>query len=103
MKTSKVISARLSRERVRLIEEIAREEKVDKSTILDRALEHYTKEWKLQKAMESYREGLVTLSRAAEIAGISVWEMIDVLSKRKIPPQYDIEDFEEDMKALGHE
>jgi len=103
LKASEVISARLSKERVKLIEEIAREEKVDKSKVLDRALEHYTKEWKLQKAVESYREGLATLSRAAEIAGISVWEMIDVLAKRKILPQYDIEDFEEDLKALGYE
>jgi len=101
--TSEVVSARLPKERVRLVEEIARAEKVDKSTILDRALEHYTKEWKLQRAIESYREGMATLSRAAEIAGVSVWEMIDELTKRKIPPQYDVEDFEEDLKALGHE
>lgn len=101
-KPSEVVSARLSKKRVKLIEEIAREEKVDKSTVLDRALEHYIKEWRLQKAIESYREGIVTLSRAAEIAEVSVWEMIDILAKRKIPPQYDIEDLEEDLKALGH-
>ena len=100
---SEVVSARLSKERVKLIEEIAREEKVDKSTILDRALEHYTREWKLQRAIESYREGLVTLSRASEIAGISIWEMIDILAKRKVPSQYDVEDLEEDLKALRHE
>ncbi|MEM3040507.1 MAG: hypothetical protein QXG97_00600, partial [Nitrososphaerota archaeon] len=58
---SEVISARLPKERVKIVEEIAKEEKVDKSTILDRALEHYTREWKLRKAIESYREGLVTL------------------------------------------
>jgi predicted HTH domain antitoxin len=29
--------------------------------------------------------------------------MIDTLSKRKIQPQYDIEDLEEDLKALGHD
>ncbi len=103
MKASKVISARLSRERIKLVEEIAREEKVDKSTILDRALAHYTQEWKLRKALESYREGSVTLSRAAEIAGVSIWEIIDILEKRKIPAQYDLEDFEEDLKALEHE
>jgi len=102
LKSSEVVSARISKERVDLIEEIAREEKVDKSTVLDRALEHYTKEWKIQKALESYREGSVTLSRAAEIAGISVWEMIDIIAERKILPQYDIEDLEEDLKALGH-
>jgi predicted HTH domain antitoxin len=100
-KSKEVISARLPKERIRLIEKIAREEKVDKSTILDRALEHYTKEWTLQKAVKLYRDGTVTLSRAAEIAGISVWEMIDVLGKRKVILQYDTEDLEEDLKTLG--
>ncbi len=99
-KTTEVISARLSRQRIKLIEEIAQEEKVDKSTILDRALEHYTKEWTLQRALELYRNGTVTLSRAAEIAGVSIWEMIDMLEKKKIVLQYDTEDFEEDLKTL---
>lgn len=99
--SSRVMSVRLSRERVELIEEIARRERVDKSAILDRALECYTKEWLLERASESYREGAVTLSRAAEMAGVSIWEMIDVLEKGKIPLQYDVEDLEEDMKTLG--
>ena len=100
-KSSEVISARLSRERIELIEEIARRERVDKSTILDRALERYTKEWLLERAVESYRKGTVTLSRAAEISGISIWEMIDILEKKKITLQYDVEDLEEDLKTLG--
>lgn len=103
MKTTEVVSARLPKERVRLLEKIAKEEKVDKSTILDRALEHYMREWRLKKAIESYREGMVTLSRAAEIAGVSVWEMIDILAQRKIQSQYDVEALEEDLKALIHE
>ena len=103
MKTSEVISARLPKGRVELIEEIAREEKVDKSTVLNRALEHYALEWRLNKAIESYREGSATLSRAAEIAGISVWEMIDILAQKKIPSQYDLEDLEEDLKASVRE
>ena len=101
--TTEVMSARLPKETVELIEEIAREEKIDKSTVLDRALDHYIREWKLQKAIESYGEGTATLPRAAEIAGLSVWEMIDVLTKRKIQPQYDVEDLEEDLKAFGHD
>lgn len=101
-KSSEVISARLSKERVRLVEEIAKEERVDKSTVLDRALDRYAKEWRLEKAIESYRAGAVTLSRAAEVAGVSIWEMIDILGRRRVPAQYDIEDFEEDLKTLGH-
>ncbi|MEM2960487.1 MAG: UPF0175 family protein [Candidatus Bathyarchaeia archaeon] len=94
-----MVSARLPREKVRLIEEIAREEKVDKSTILERALEHYMREWKLRRAVELYRDELVTLSRAAEIAGVSVWEMIDVLAQKKVTLQYSVEDLEEDLKG----
>ncbi|MBX5321265.1 MAG: UPF0175 family protein [Candidatus Bathyarchaeia archaeon] len=100
---SEVVSARLPKEKVRLVEEIAKEEKVDKSTILERAVEHYTREWKLEKAVELYREGRVTLSRAAEIAEISVWEMIDILAQRKVTLQYSVEDLEEDLKALERE
>ncbi len=102
-KPSQVISARLPKHRIKQIEQIAHEEKVDKSTILDRALEHYTKEWTLKKALELYRNGKITLSRAAETAGLTIWEIIDALEKRKIVLQYDAEDFEEDMKTLGCE
>lgn len=101
MKTE-VMSARLPKEMVDQIEEIAREEKVDKSTVLDRALDHYIREWRLRRAVESYGEGAATLPRAAEMAGITVWEMIDELAKRNVQLQYDEEDLEEDLKALGH-
>ncbi|MCK4437570.1 UPF0175 family protein [Candidatus Bathyarchaeota archaeon] len=98
-----VVSARLSQEKLNQIEEIAREEKVDKSTVLDRALDHYIKEWKLQKAIESYVEGGATIPRAAEIAGLTVWEIIDLLAKKKIQPQYEIEELEEDLKAFEND
>ena len=45
----------------------------------------------------------MTLSRAAEIAGISVWEMIDVLAEKKVQAQYDVDDLEEDLKVIKHE
>ncbi|MEM1985985.1 MAG: UPF0175 family protein [Nitrososphaeria archaeon] len=99
---SEVVSARLPKEKVRFIEKIAEEEKVDKSTILERALEHYIREWRVEKAVELYKDGAVTLSRAAEIADVSVWEMIDLLAQKKIVLQYDVEDFLEDLKALEH-
>lgn len=59
--------------------------------------------FELKKAIESYREGSVTLSRAAEIAGVSIWEMIDILTQKRILSQYNVEDLEEDLKALSNE
>ena len=95
-----IVSVRLPRDKVKLVEKIAREEKVDKSTILERAIESYIHEWLLRKALDLYSSGQVTLSRAAEIAGITIWEMMDELAKRRISAQYDVEDLEEDLKNL---
>lgn len=97
---TEVVSARLPKEKARLVEEIAKEEKVDKSTILEKAVEHYAREWKLKKALERYRDGQITLSRAAEIAEISIWEIIDLLAQKKVNLQYSADDLEEDLKAL---
>ena len=98
-----VISARLHSDLVSRIEDIAREEKVDKTTILDRALEQYIREWRTRKAVESYRNGSVTTSKAAEIAGLSIWEMINVFSEQKITSQYTEQDLEDDLKAFQNE
>jgi len=49
---------------------------------------------------ELYREGLVSIGKAAEIAGVSIWEMYEILARRKIPLQYYPEDLENDIKTL---
>jgi len=49
---------------------------------------------------ELYREGLISIGKAAEIAGVSVWEMYDVLAKRKISLQYYPEDLDDDIETL---
>lgn len=51
-------------------------------------------------AIELYREGKVSMGKAAEIAGISKIEMMGVLRERKVPLQYSEDDLEEDLKAL---
>jgi predicted HTH domain antitoxin len=47
--------------------------------------------------VELYREGLFTLRQAAEILGISLDEMFDVLSKRKTYINYGTEELGEDI------
>ena len=49
---------------------------------------------------ELYREGLISIGKAAEIAGVSVWEMYDVLAKKKISLQYYPEDLDDDVETL---
>lgn len=51
-------------------------------------------------AVELYREGLISLGKAAEIAKVSKWEMFEILAAKKIPLQYYPEDLKQDIKTL---
>ena len=55
---------------------------------------------RLYLAIELYREGKVSLGKAAEIAGVSKWEMMEILASKNIPIQYDVKDLERDIKTL---
>ncbi len=49
---------------------------------------------------ELYREGLVSIGKAAEIAKVSIWEMLEILARKKIPLNYYSEDLEADINTL---
>lgn len=51
-------------------------------------------------SIELYREGVISIGKAAEIAGVSIWEMQDILAKQKIPLHYYPEDLESDIETL---
>jgi len=95
----RVIAARFHPEVADEVERIAEEERVDKSTVIVRAVDLYVKRWKLEKALKSYLDGTVTLWKASAIAGISLWEFMDEMNRRKITLQYTSNDFIEDFEA----
>jgi predicted HTH domain antitoxin len=47
--------------------------------------------------VELYREGLFTLRQAAEILGVGLNEMLDILAKRKTYINYGMEELDEDI------
>ncbi|WP_256957758.1 UPF0175 family protein [Thermococcus litoralis] len=51
-------------------------------------------------AIELYREGVISLGKAAEIAGVSKWEMMEILASKGVSIQYDEEDLREDVETL---
>mgnify|MGYP000704592643 CR=1 FL=1 len=55
---------------------------------------------RLYLAIELYREGKVSLGKAAEIAGVSKWEMMEILASKNVPIQYDVEDLKKDIETL---
>lgn len=51
-------------------------------------------------SIELYREGLISIGKAAEIAGVSIWEMQEIFAKRKVPVNFYPEDLEKDIRTL---
>jgi len=92
------LAARVSKEISDLIAEISAEEKLDRSSVVRRLLDIGVREWRTRNALERYGRGSVTLPRAAQLAGVSIYEMIAILEERKIPYRYDLSDLEEYVK-----
>lgn len=58
------------------------------------------KDWKLEHYGRLFGDGKLTLAKAARESEVSLWEMMDHVKSRKIPAQYDLEDFQRDLKKV---
>lgn len=100
MKKEQMVGTRLPQELVRELETIEGVEQSDRSTTVRKLLYRAIRDWKLEHYARLYGDGKVTLARAARDAGVSLWEMMDYVRNRKVPAQYDIEDFQRDFKSI---
>lgn len=97
MSTS-TIETELPAEVLKEIEYWSEKEEADRSIFLVELIEEGLHEWKIHKALGMYKDHQVTLWRAAEIAGVSLSEMLAELPKQKIIFQYDMEELKEDLE-----
>ena len=77
--TYKTIAARVPENIDRYLKEIMIEERLDKSATTRKILELGICEWRKEKALKLLREKKVTLTKAAELAGISVFDFIELV------------------------
>lgn len=57
---------------------------------------------RLSEALEKYKNGEITLGKAAELAKKDLREMMIIATKQKIPFQYSVKELEEDHKLVNH-
>jgi len=94
------VTTRVEEELARAIDEVAREEGMDRSTVIRRFLSRAVRDWLIEKSLAAYEEGKLTLWGAAERCGLSLWEMIEEARKREVRVPYTLEELREDLKAL---
>jgi len=92
------VTARLPEDMLKVIEELARASMVDRSELIRRLLEIGIRRMLLERALEAYRKRRVSLWKAAEMAKVTLREMIEAADKAMIPVSYDVKDLERDFE-----
>lgn len=95
------VSARLNQHEAALLDEIAAFEGCDRSTLIKSVLRRGIREIRFEKACEEFRKERATFSRAAQIAGLSQWDMIAAMKDEVRNIHYDVDEFQEDMEMLA--
>ena len=93
-KMENVMTVRLPKEDLEAVNQISIETKKDKSTTVRELVEL----GKIYFAIMQYRERKISLGKAAEIAGLTISETMDLLSKLGIESNIELEDYLEGQK-----
>jgi len=93
------VSARLPEELEAEFESYLEAEHLDRSTAVRKLLAEGLEEWRTERALERLATGEVTFARAAELAGVSTWELAQLASERDVT-WVDDDRLAEDLDAL---
>ena len=84
---TKLISTRLSEKEIQELNEVAKLENLDRSTLLRKIITEKVKELRMRKMAESYHYGTLSLQEAATAAKVSLYTMMDFLEQHQISPK----------------
>ena len=93
------VSVRLPQDEVARLELLAQELGTERSALLKRALRQGVESLMFERACQAYRAGEATLSRAAELAGLSLGDMVARLRGADLELNYGIEELEKDLRG----
>lgn len=95
------VAARVDEKVERFISDIMKTEGLDKSSTLRKLLEKGINQWRLERGIDALMSGKATISKAAKTAGISLYEMVDIVREKKIDYIHISKaDLEEDISFL---
>ncbi len=95
---SVTVSMRLSTAEAERLERQAREMGVERPSFLKQALRRGVSDLLFERSCDAYRRGEVTLSRAAEISGLSLRDMIVRMQRADLEISYGVDDLASDLR-----
>jgi len=95
-----VVTVRIDKRLVEEIDEIAKKDKSDRAAVLRRIVSDALDRQRLRMAIQMYKDGKITTERAAQMAEVSIHEMIESLRREGVPSQFTTQDIRQDAVSL---
>ena len=93
------LSTRLAKEEARKIDDLAADLGLDRGTLLKQLIRKGLKNIQTERALNAYRRGNITLSRAAEIADLTLRDILLRLPEESLELNYDLRELQRDMEV----
>jgi len=93
-------STRLAKNEARKIDKLATDLGLDRGALLKQLIRKGLKDIQTERALDAYRRGTITLSRAAEIAELTLRDILLLLPEESIELNYDVREFQRDMENI---
>jgi predicted HTH domain antitoxin len=94
---TKTMSIRMDRENYNFLTEISKEERSD----LSKAVRELVMRGRVLLAVERYKKGDASLGKAAQLAGLSVGQMMTLLAEFGVESRIEKDDYLEGLKNLA--
>jgi predicted HTH domain antitoxin len=94
------VTTRIPEEDAELLKQIEEEEHAPRSEVLRRLIERGLDDWRREKALKLLQDHQITLRKAAEIAGVSYVEMLELSSEHGIQTGYTEDDLDRDLEQI---
>ncbi len=93
---TKTMSIRMDRENLEFLNQLTKEQKSD----LSKAVRDMVTRGRLLFAVERYKKGEVSLGRSAEIAGVSLAQMMTILTEFGVENRIEDDDYRQGLQNL---
>jgi len=97
-KMMKNVSIRLPKRALEIGDSLAGYEFMERSAIFRRALLLGLEKIRIEDAIRLYSEGKLSMSEASDLAGVSVGEMLEIMSERGVKKNIGLEDVGDSIK-----
>lgn len=100
MHKTKFLGARMEKEVYDIIDIVAEEENLDKTSTLKILIKEGWRGLRLKKAIAQYENGLISVDKASELCGVTVNEMMQIISSHGIKSEETLEEYRKGVQLL---